>query len=80
MLRPKAMRWTHDKREGETDMIKQLNFMFVQRLLDSEEFRAFRGTGNLSSSWQSSPTAAAAADGGDHGRSSSRQARWSSTT
>ena len=34
------------KREGETDMIKQLNFMFVQRLLDSEEFRASHGTAN----------------------------------
>ena len=46
LLRPRSMRWSHDGREGETDLMKQLNTRFVQQLLNSEEFQAFHGTAN----------------------------------
>ena len=40
------MRWSHDGREGETNLVKQLNIRFVQQLLNSEEFQAYHGTAN----------------------------------
>ena len=43
MLRPRAIRWTHDMRDKETNLIKQLNPMSVRRLHDSKEFRAIHG-------------------------------------
>ena len=47
MLRSKAVpRWPHSAREGETNLIKQLNPMFGQKLLESAEFQAFHGTAN----------------------------------
>lgn len=46
MLRARALRRTHGKREGETECINQLNPMFLRQLLESEYFQAFHGTGN----------------------------------